>query len=150
MAGFLHPSLTHTHFLYILFFKYTSSDHVNTASRHGQGGCPLAHLPPLCFSLSPLCPSVSPSLSSSIPPSWPLGLPTVGPLTLSWSHLANAPILLGQAGLSRAGRELDQIWEGGHSCDRLGAGRGGEETDRRHRPPQTAYLKRGGLRRLTH
>lgn len=48
-----------------------------------------------------------------------LGLPTAGSLTLSWSGLANALILLGQASLSRAERELDQMWGEGRTAVRV-------------------------------
>lgn len=68
----------------------------------------------------------------SLPPPCGHPGPRVSPqliLTLSWPRLANAPILVGQARLSRAERELDGIWEVGSTGNRLwrhvlGVGRG--------------------------
>lgn len=85
------------------------------------------HLGPvhgLCILAPITCSSVSSSFAALLWPSWPLGLPTASSLTLFWSCLANAPILLGQASLHRAERELYQI--GGREGGR-GMGYGGGE-----------------------
>lgn len=76
----------------------------------------------------PLSPSPVPLLlwvptfsAATLWPSWPLGLPTACSLTLSRPHLANP--LRGQAGLSRAEGELEQIW-GRDTRQAMGEGRG--------------------------
>lgn len=84
-----------------------------------------------------LCSSGPPAFSAAtLWPSWPLGLPTACSLTLSRPHLANAPILLGRAGLSRAAGELGQIW--GRTHDRLW-GRGGDRC--RHRTKTLLFIR---------
>lgn len=77
--------------------------------------CPLHPVPLLLW-----VPTFS---AATLWPSWPLGLPTACSLTLSQPHLANAPILLGRASLSRAEGELEQIW-GRDTRQAVGEGRG--------------------------
>lgn len=96
----------------------------------------LKHSLSLCFFPSQVGASLT-SLSSSLflhcplPPSCgcpgPWVSPTAGPLTLSWSHLANAPILLCRPGLRRAERKIRSNWrerEGSHVTGDGGWGRG--------------------------